>query len=365
MRAADGVVVGVDALYRLGDELDEVHRQALVPVPLTARRPWLSAWARAFTAYEPMVVRVDGGCALLAARSQAGVLRVAALGHGVSDYTRLPAVDREAAARLGGRVAQALRSLGRPWALDLEQLPLDDPAVDALRDGLPVHAVEDGDACPSTLFGDDRSVGAYLSKNFRSTAGRLRRRAEASRAVEVDFVRDADGVVGLLPELVQVRRRRDADVGRLSPLDTEAGTRFYRDVMGVLAARGEVEVATLRFDGTLAAYSLALVDGTAYRSYDPRFDPAFAEFSPGAMLELPLFERLLADPGVECFDRMRGVEGYKLRTANHVEPTVRLRAWSSAGVHAADEQWRRAKQALKRSSLVRSTVQALKRGRGG
>lgn len=363
MRGADGTVVGVDGLYRLGDELDEVHRHALVPVPLTARLPWLSAWARAFTAYEPVIVRAPGACALLAIRSQGGILRVVALGHGVSDYSRLPAVDAEAAARLGGRVAETLRGFGRPWVLDLEQLAVDDPAVDSLRAELSVHRIEEGDACPSTRFTEDRAPDTYLSKSFRSNVRRLRRRVEESSVVEVDFVRDADDVVALLPELVVVRRRRDADVGRLSPLDTEAGTRFYRDVMGVLAARGEVEVATLRFDGRLAAYSLALLDGPVYRSYDPRFDPVFAEFSPGMMLELPLFERMLADPALEVFDRMRGVEGYKLRTANQVEPTARLRAWSSTRIEAVDERWRQAKQALKRSPRVRQAVDAAKRVR--
>lgn len=363
MSPADGAAFGVDALYRLAGALDEIHRQALVPVPLTARLPWLSAWARAFSAYEPMAVRVPGAAALFAVRSQGGVVRVVALGHGVSDYTRLPAVDADGAARLGVAVADALRGLGRPWILDLEQLAVDDPSVDALRAALSVHEVDEGDACPSTLFTGDRSIEAYLSKSFRSSARRYRRRMEESGAVEVDFVRDADGVVRLLPELVEVRRRRDQGIGRLSPLDTEAGTRFYRDVMGVLAAQGEVEVATLRLDGRLAAYSLALVDGPAYRSYDPRFDPAFADVSPGMTLELPLFERMLADPTIESFDRMRGMEGYKLRTANHVEPTVRLRAWSSPALRAVDRQWRQAKAALKRSATVRHAVQALKRVR--
>jgi len=363
LSAADGVDLGVDALYRLGDEIDDIHRRALVSMPLTARLPWLAAWARAFVSYEPMVVRVPGACALLALRSQGGVVRVVALGHGVSDYSRLPAVDADAAARLGVRVADALRDLGRPWILDLEQLAVDDPSVEALRAALAVHEAEEGDACPSTRFADDRAIETYLSKSFRSNARRYRRHMETSGAVDVAFVRDADGVVSLLPELVEVRRRRDRHVGRLSPLDTEAGTRFYRDAMGVLAARGEVEVATLRYDGRLAAYSLALVDGTAYRSYDPRFDPAFADHSPGMVLELPLFERMLADPAIESFDRMRGVEDYKLRTANHVEPTVRLRAWSSAGIRVADERWRQAKAALKRSPRLRQAVQAVKRVR--
>lgn len=363
MSAADGVDLGVDALYRLGDEIDDIHRQALVPVPLTAKLPWLAAWARAFSAYEPMVVHVPGACALLALRARAGMLRVVALGHGVSDYTRLPAVDTDAAARLGARVADALRALGRPWVLDLEQLAVDDPSVEALRAALPVHELEEGDACPSTRFTDDRAIETYLSKSFRSSARRYRRHMEESGTVDVAFVRDADGVVSLLPELMEVRRRRDQGIGRLSPLDIEAGTRFYRDVMGVLAARGEVEVATARVDGRLAAYSLALVDGTAYRSYETRFDPAFADHSPGTMLELPLFEHMLGDPTIESFDRMRGMEGYKLRTANHVEPTARLRAWSSAGVRAVDEGWRQAKATLKQSARMRQAVQAVKRVR--
>lgn len=349
MRLPDGVELGIEALHRHGDEIDEVHLHATVPAPITTRRPWLAAWARAFTQWEPVVVRVPGACALLAARSYGPLVRMMALGHGVSDYTRLPAVDAGAAAALGSRVAEVLRGLARPWMLDLEQLPVDDPVVAAMRPLLAVHEVVDGDGCPMTRFGPDRSMSTYFTKHRRDKTGRLwRRLTDSGVDVAVEFVRDADGVVRLLPELMEVRRRRDTDVGRVSPLDTEAGTRFYRDVMGVLAARGEVEVATMRFDGRLAAYALSLLDGPAYRGYDPRFDPAFGEHSPGTLLEGPLFERMLADPGIECFDRMRGVEPYKLRTADHVEPAARLRAWSSARVRAAEQWARRAKQATRR-----------------
>ena len=364
MRRADGVVVGADALDRLGEELDELADRVAVPLPLTARRPWLSAWARAFTFYEPVVVRVPGAWAPLAVRSRAGLLRVVALGHGVSDYSRLPAVDAEAAVRLGDRVAEVLAGIGRPWVLDLEQLPVDDPAVTALCARLPVHRLEEGDGSPMTRFVEGRAVETYLSGNFRGSVRRKLRRVEAAGTkVEVAFERGADAVQRLLPELEQVRRRRDEHVGRVSALDTEAGTRFYRDVMAGLAARGEVEIATLRFDGRLAAYVVSLLDGPVYRSYDPRIEPAFAEHSPGMVLEVPLFERLLADPAIECFDRMRGVEAYKLRTSNHVEPATRLRAWSSTGVRRVDDGWRRAKRELKQSARVRSVVAAIERSR--
>ena len=47
------------------------------------------------------------------------------------------------------------------------------------------------------------------------------------------------------------------------------------------AARGELEVATLRLDGHLAAYVVALADPPAYRVFDGRFAPSGGRTPPG------------------------------------------------------------------------------------
>ena len=83
---------------------------------------------------------------------------------------------------------------------------------------------------------------------------------------------------------------RDHDAGRVSDLDDGAGVAFWRSVYDGHAARGELEVATLRLDGHLAAYVVALADSPAYRVFDGRFAPKLAAVLPGRRLEVAVVE---------------------------------------------------------------------------
>jgi CelD/BcsL family acetyltransferase involved in cellulose biosynthesis len=90
-----------------------------------------------------------------------------------------------------------------------------------------------------------------------------------------------------------------------------------------------VELATLRVDGRLAAYVVALVDGSSYRVLDGRCDSRFAEFSPGRLLEAAALERALADERFTELDWMSGVSPEKLLTENASQARVRFIASSA------------------------------------
>jgi hypothetical protein len=87
-----------------------------------------------------------------------------------------------------------------------------------------------------------------------------------------------------------VHLARDHDAGRVSDLDDGAGVAFWRSVYDGHAARRELEVATLRLDGHLAAYVVALADPPAYRVFDGRFAPKWRPYSPGRRLEMAVME---------------------------------------------------------------------------
>lgn len=342
---------GRAALETLAEDLDDLLGH--VDAPVTARGPWLRAWARTHPAVEPLTVAVEqdgglAGAALLAAWHRRGFTEIVVLGHRASDEVRLAARSEAAAEALAAGIVRALGTIRGPWRLRIEQIPQDDPVARRVALALPGSARSPGDGAPMTRLGDTRTLEAHLSRNAR---GEYRRRWNRLRRAGIDAevarTRDAGEVGRLLPEMAEVRRARDLQLGRPSDVDDPVEGAFWRGVLVDLAERGEVELTTLRFDGALAAYVVGLLDGPAYRMWDTRFDPRFADYSPGRLAVYESLAGALADERFTGYDWMRGVEPYKLQAATVVVDTENLLAWSSPASRALLEAPGRARRALK------------------
>lgn len=357
-------------LDKLGDEIDELL--AATGAPITARRPWLSCWARHHADWQPwpVVLRRDGelrGVALLARQTRHGVLRVAMLGHGESDYCALPVRDPADAPRLAAAVALGLRRQRRPWFMRLEQLPVGDPVVAGLRGRL--RNAEIGPADPAVVVPID-PPGADLReltttkarKNVRNARAKLRR--DGVR-VEVRRLGDASEVRAALPEIRRVRAAGNVAKGLNDHADP--GNRgFWGEILPMLAGRGEADVTELRFDGALACYAVCLRDGTSYRGWDTRMSPEFARYSPGVLLRDALLGHLAGGPWTE-YDLMRGTEGYKNALGARLRELAELRAWSSPTMRLPWRAWRGAapvRDRLPRMSGLDQRVRALVRAEG-
>ncbi|MDP9341644.1 MAG: GNAT family N-acetyltransferase [Actinomycetota bacterium] len=346
-------LAGQGALGELGERLDDLH--AASGAPITARRPWLTTWTSCYPDFQPWAIALDGAgrldaVALLGRKRVGRRTEVVGLGHGPSDQTRLAARDGEAAVELGRAVAAAVRALPRPWRLRVEQLPVDDPAAATIASLLPGGRLIPGDGSPTTRFEHGgRSFNAYVGHNSRGVAKTMRNRIKrAGMDLEVDHIRDPERIVAALPEVEQVHRDRDLHLVRRSDLDDGRMAAFWRSIITELARRGEVELTTLRFSGRLAGYVVGVLDGTAYRLWDGRFDPEFSWFSPGRLADQSALAAALAGERFDEFDWMRGEEEYKLRTSTDVVPAQHLVAWSGALVRMRAESPQATKQALRR-----------------
>jgi hypothetical protein len=116
-----------------------------------------------------------------------------------------------------------------------------------------------------------------------------------------------------------VHLARDHDAGRPSDLDDTAGIAFWRSVYDLHAARGELEVGTLRLDGHLAAYVIAFADRPAYRVFDGRFAPPWRRYSPGRRLEAAAVDHARR-AGFAVLDWMTSVAPEKLVASTWAEP---------------------------------------------
>jgi hypothetical protein len=155
-----------------------------------------------------------------------------------------------------------------------------------------------------------------------------RRIARDGLREEVSFTRDVTSVLRLQPEIEATHRARDHDSGRMSDLDDDSGLRFWRSTYRYHAARGELEVATLRLDGRLAAYVVAFVDAPFYRVFDGRFEPAYRRYSPGRRLEAAVLERAFEDPSMRELDWMSSVARERLLADTGADPRWTLVAGS-------------------------------------
>jgi len=343
---------GADVLERLGPRLDELH--AATRAPVTARRPWLEAWRATHPGYEPLAFAlVDSsgalaGAALLARRRQRFWSEHVALGTGLSDQVRFPAVDAVAARRLAGAIAAHLRALDGAWTLLVRHLPEDDPVARGVAEELGCAALAAGDQSPTLRFGADRTLRGYVSKNHHQQVRRMsnRLRGEGLEPV-IEHLRDPAAIEAVLPEVVRVCLARDVELRGTSFLDREGTLAFFHAVVRVHAARGEVELTTLRLNGELAAYVLCFLDHGAHRMWNCRLEPRWGRYGVGRIANNAALEHALADPGAHEFDWMRGAEAYKLSLCNHVEQALDLRAWSTPAVRSVLDTSRRFKGFLK------------------
>ena len=134
---------------------------------------------------------------------------------------------------------------------------------------------------------DEVPLAPGIRSGLDRSGQRIRQHALSEK---IRFEREPARLAKLRDEIEAVHLARDHDAGRASDLDDRAGIAFWRSVYDLHAARGELEVGTLRLDGHLAAYVIALVDRPAYRVFDGRFAPPWRLYSPGRRLEAAVVE---------------------------------------------------------------------------
>ncbi len=352
------ILIGGDVLDRLGPRLDELH--AATRAPVTARRPWLATWVRCHPGYEPLALLAErgerelSGAVLLARRKQRMVTEFVALGAGLSDQIRLPAREPAAAERLARAVVDELRAAPGPWRLTLRHLPPGDPVATRIAAELPCAELSVGDASPTLRFGAGRALRSYVSKNHHQQVRRMlnRMRGEGFSPV-LAHLREHEAVAAAMPEVVDVCLRRDVGLRGSSLLDRSNALSFFSRVILEHAARGEVELTTLRLRGELAAYVVCFLDGGAYRMWNCRLAPVWGRYGAGRVANNAAVERALADASATEFDWMRGAEPYKLSMSNGVEHAQDLRAWSSPALRALLDSRRRLENLVKSAASER------------
>lgn len=329
--------VGMKEINAISDEIVELNQR--VNVPLMASWPWHQHWCESFSAWTPLLVGVRAtdngrlkGAALLATSQRAEGTAIVAMGNSSSLCTVLQAVDESAADALAAAVEQYLDGLSGAWSLDFEQLHDLDRTMLGLADRLDHAQVLPELRVPRVTFSGDNRLDLVLSKSMQKQLRRARTKIEqAGLDMSIAFDRGRAITTELIDEVESVHVMRDRVSRRQSDLDRPAEREFWRRVVeGGYDGQWEVEIATLRFDGQLAAYVVALLDGEVYRVYDGRMNSEWSAYSPGRLVEAAALNRALQDSRFTLLDWMSGVAAEKLLVANTAEGRARLVATSGS-----------------------------------
>jgi hypothetical protein len=291
-------------------------------VPVTARLAW---WRAALTADRdtvPLLLTLPGpggtlmAAALVALRDQDGECRMTSVRPHTDDVWDVAAVSPGARHTvLAGLIRYAAR-LNCPWRLTLTGLRDGDEAT-WLAGQLPDGSAVPTPPVPGIGFSrDEVPLGPGIRSGLDRSGHRIRRHALTET---IRFERDPGRLADMRDEIEAVHLARDHDAGRVSDLDDGAGAAFWRSVYDGHAARGELEVATLRLDGHLAAYVVALADSPVYRVFDGRFAPKWRLYSPGRRLEVAVVEHARRRSFREL-DWMSSVAPEKLVASTHSDP---------------------------------------------
>ncbi len=336
---------GMNEINSLTGELLELN--ARIGVPLMVSWPWLQHWCESFASWTPVLVGVRAtdngrlkGVALLATNQRAEGTAIVAMGNSSSLCTVLQSVDEAAADALAAALEQYLTNLDGAWSLDIEQLSDLDRTMLSLADRLDHAQLLPELRIPRVTFGGDNRLDMVISKSMQKQLRRARAKIEGD-GLEMTIAFDRGWAITseLIDEVEAVHVMRDRVSRRQSDLDRPAEREFWRRVVeGGFDGQWEIEIASLRFDGELAAYVVALLDGPVYRVYDGRMNSNWSAYSPGRLIEAAALNRALMDDRFTLLDWMSGVAAEKLLVANTAEGRARLVATSGSRYSRPDRK---------------------------
>jgi hypothetical protein len=329
--------------------LEALHRAAGTPV--TARLAWWRAAIAAGPGAVPLLLALRGhggtltAATLVALRDENGDPRITSVRPHTDDVWDIAATSAGARQMLLAGLARHAAGRSGPWRLTLTGMRDGDEAS-WLAGQLPGGRAVPAPPVPGIGFTrDEVPLAAGIRSGLDRSGRRIRRHALAET---IWFEREPAGLARLRDEIEAVHQARDHDAGRVSDLDDRAGLAFWRSVYDGHAARGELEVATLRLDGHLAAYVIALVDSPAYRVFDGRFAPKWRLYSPGRRLEAAVVEHARRGAFREL-DWMSSIGPEKLVASTRADPRWAVTAAADSGQPspaptAASCPWRRPRE---------------------
>jgi len=168
---------------------------------------------------------------------------------------------------------------------------------------------------------------ASRSGKLRNSARRLRKRLEELGDVSLDIVRGREALGSCVEEALQIEASGWKGRAGTAIASEPATQGFYEKIARWGAEEGLLTLAFLRVNGRGAAMQFALEDDRAYMNVKVGFDPAFAKFGPGKLLDREMIERAFK-AGLKSYEYLGSAEAYKLDWADRTHERIEFQAFA-------------------------------------
>ena len=215
---------------------------------------------------------------------------------------------------------------GLSWpTIDLLSLREGSPTLELIPElateaGLDVEIVEEDRSPRRSLPESWDQYVSSLRKKDRHELRRKLRRLDASGGVRQYTFVSPDEVAASMSDFFSLMRASREDKHDFMTADRE---RFFRDVAGELASRGQFRLFFMEVDGKRVASCICFDYAGSYLLYNSGYDPAYSALSVG-LLNKALALKDAIEVGREEFDFLRGTERYKYNLGGEDRIVYRL-----------------------------------------
>lgn len=252
------------------------------------------------------------------------------------------------------------RVLRRGDLLDLGPIPAGNPFCAALRDAardLRLPVVEDtaeSDAIIE-LRGPWEPFRRSLSRNLENSTARHHRQLQRFGDLAFEEVTGGARLPAVLGECFQLEASGwKATHG--SPIMAQQDTlRFYTELAQRAADAGTLAVFVLRLDGKPVAFEYCLRAPPRMDMLKISYAPDLARYSPGNVLRQQVLKTEIERGAITLYHMGRASD-WKLRWANRVDPTIRLRIYGAGARARVAYHGARSRVLLKQYAPLRNAV---------
>lgn len=302
--------------------------------PSAVRWPLLESWLLYKPEVEPMGVLIWKkhtliAAGLLALEDRKGFCRITKIGVEGEPYW-LSARDPFSGALLGEGLVKALQSIKKPWFLHLTDLPGTDPVIDAICARLELSQISAFSYSPQLWFDRECGLNRYLSLNTRSAVAKAKNRIKRDGLVlDMRWSSEVSEIENAMDEIVQVHRDRNRLKHGRAILDDPREAVFFRDTVLTQARAKKIRLLTLRLNGSLAAFAIAVLDRDMLWIYANLVSPNWLRYSAGTILNAEVVRAAYGDSSIKGVNWGAGLQRYKMSGDVKLVPLIKLMGWSS------------------------------------
>ena len=326
-------ITDLASLAGLEPEWDDLWNRCTGATPFQ-RPEWLISWMETFNPGElwTIAVRESGrlvGVAPLYIQQKGSERTLAPVGAAISDYLDW-LLDPAASNAVLARILDHIKCRQSFWSdLDFADVPGHSPLLSLeFMEGWDVES-KFHDACPVLQLPAelDELRNVIPRPRLRSLKS-ARKKIQQTGEVRVELA-SRENLGELLEALFRLHATRWSEFGMMGALAGHEVQRFHRRVAPLLLKKGVLRLYALRFETCIVAALYSLFEKDIAYCYLQGFDPAFAEFSPGAQILAAVIEDAVKHRK-RSIDFLRGREAYKYTWGARDVPTYRLRGRSLA-----------------------------------